>query len=206
MPSPQSDPPPEWTKVSLPLPTKHQWKAKQGYQIFVADAGAVRLDFPQGWVVRNDGKQTIYMHDRPPPEDVARIALTVFRLPPMGPDWWEELPLEKMLLEAIRGEQEDDRKKGKAPADKPAAPLPRMKMFRRPGMEAGWLEKPPWTDPENGKPIRCRQLLARGRRTQVLITFDTYEDVGDRFDGVWNHLLNSLRLEAPVNMDGTGRN
>jgi hypothetical protein len=198
MPSPPQNDPPEWTKVSLPLPPKHQWKAKQGYQIFVADAGAVRLEFPQGWTVRNDGKQTIYMHDRPPPDDVARVSLTVFRLPPMGPDWWEQLPLEKMLLDAIR---EEDESKGRK-----AAPLPRMKLFRRAGMEVGWLEKPPWTDPENGKPIRCRQLLARGRRTQVLITFDTYEHVGDRFDGAWNHLLNSLRLEAPVNIDGTGRN
>jgi hypothetical protein len=103
-----------------------------------------------------------------------------------------------MLHDAIRHDEES---KGRKPA-----PLPRMKIFRKAGMEVGWLEKPPWIDPENGKPIRCRQLLTRGRRTQVLITFDTYEHVGDRFDGVWNHLINSLRLEAPVNIDGTGRN
>jgi hypothetical protein len=196
--------PPEWTKVTLPLPAKHQWKAAPGYQIFVGDAGAVRLEFPQGWVVRNDKKQTISVHDHAPPADTARLSLTVFRLPRMPANWWTELPMEKMMREAMTEAATEAPSPGHPDAN--AEPLEPMQIQRRGGIEIGWLEKHPWTDPDNGKPIRCRQAMARGRNTQILLTFDTYQEADAKFDPVWNHLLKSLRLEVPVNIDGSGRN
>jgi hypothetical protein len=195
------DPPP-WTKVSLPLPPKHHWKATPGYQIFVANAGAVRLEFPQGWVVKNDGKQTIYFHDRTPPDDVARLSLTVFRLPKMPANWWTDLPMEKLMRQAMTGSS----KKDAAEDDEGPIDFSSLVVERRGGVETGWMEKRLWKDPENGKSIRCRQAIARGRRTQVLLTYDVYQDAAETLHAYWDHLLKSLRLEAPVNTDGSGRN
>jgi hypothetical protein len=217
MPDKPTDPP-AWTKVSLPLPAKHQWKAKEGYQIFVADAGAVRFEFPHGWVIRHNKKDTITFHNKPQPDDEARISLTIFRLPMIPATWWKDLPMEKLMRDAVSKrdprEKAADIKAGEAvdpnnddaAKDDIDAQTPSFEIQRRHGMELGWMEKRPWKDPENGKMIRCHQVLARGRRTQILITFDFYQDTGDRFVPVWEHLLKSLRLEAPVNLDGSGRN
>ena len=112
--------------------------------------------------------------------------------------------MEKMLLDAIAEAAKN------APAtghpDSGDKPLTSMHKRLRAGMEIGWLEKNVWLDPDNGKPIRCRQCIARSRRTQILMTFDTYQESGDAFDEFWDHLLKSLRLDAPVNLDGSGRN
>ena len=40
---------PTWKRRVYKLDANHTWKAKPGYQIFVADWGAVRFDIPSGW-------------------------------------------------------------------------------------------------------------------------------------------------------------
>ena len=41
-----------WEKRTLQLPENHGWTARDGYNVFVADRGMVRLDFPEGWIVK----------------------------------------------------------------------------------------------------------------------------------------------------------
>src|SRR5205085_2904596 len=115
----------------------------------------------------HDGKQTVSIHDLPPPKDSCRIALTVFHLPPVQ-GGWGGLPLEKMFRQSC---DESIHKKKRKKSARPTRPL-EIHVEPRPDLELVWADKGNWPDPENGKPIRCRQLMARARLVQVLITFD----------------------------------
>ena len=43
-----------WDKEELELKKSHGWRHKPGKRIFVADRGALRLEFPEDWVVIPD--------------------------------------------------------------------------------------------------------------------------------------------------------
>src|SRR2546426_524622 len=58
----------DWLKEELTLREDHTWRAKPGCKIFVADRGALRLDYPEDWVVI-PGENSINFHDRQPPDD-----------------------------------------------------------------------------------------------------------------------------------------
>jgi hypothetical protein len=96
------------------------------------------------------------------------------------------LPLEQMLQRG--GEESDDARE--------------VHRIERPGLELVWVERTDKPDPENGRMIRTRQLTARANLVQVLITFDVYRDLSDRFEPVWKDLLRSLRVGVPRTMTG----
>jgi hypothetical protein len=181
-----------WKKISVPLDPGHKWQCKPGNQLFIADRGAVTFEFPQGWVVRHDQVDTITLHDRAPPDDSARVSLTIFRLPPVE-GGWSQLPLNQMLKSKPA---QDDEDRGEMVVHDVA----------RPGMEMIWGEKQPYPDPENGKLIRCRHVLARARGIQALISFDVYVDADERFAGAWDDLLLTLQLGIPRNIQGEAGN
>ena len=89
---------PKWTKRDLRMDEDHGWRCKPGYTIFVADRGAVRFDVPESWVVQVDAAG-VKIHDKPPPDDNARIQLSIFFPPPVVE--WGELPLATMLADAL---------------------------------------------------------------------------------------------------------
>jgi hypothetical protein len=183
-----------WIKSTVTLPATHSWKSPPGYNVFVADRGAVRFDIPTGWVIRHDQKDTLTIHDVDPPADNARISLTVFRLPPIK-GGWKQLPLEKLLYDVCTDAGRMNRKK------KSKQSLV-INTDHRPDMDLVWVETE-WKD-EKADPrmVRSRQLLARARGIQGLITFDFYKEMSDQFLGVWMQLTRSLRLGVPVNLLG----
>src|SRR5439155_28114 len=93
-----------------------------GNQIFVGDRGAVRFEFPTGWVVRHDKKDTLTLHDRPPPKDQVRISLTVFHLPPVK-GGWSQLPLEG-LFRSVAAEDAADKARKANKKPKPGEAIP----------------------------------------------------------------------------------
>jgi len=189
-----ADAPDGFIKTTVPLPALHGWQCKPGNNLFVAERGAVAFEVPANWVIRHDQKQTLTIHDQPPPSDSARISLTVFHLPPVR-GGWKQLALEKMLLEACEV-RAPKKKAGKRPAALVIHREPRT------DVELIWTEKEPWKDPESGRLIRCRQILARARLVQCLITFDVYEDAADRFEQAWHDLLSTLKLAIPRDLTG----
>src|SRR6185437_279934 len=176
----------DFAKYSIPLPATHGWRCKPGNKLFVADRGAVAFEIPHDWVIKHDAKQGLTMHDQAPPDDQARISLTIFRLPPVQ-GGWGKLSLEQMMIDCEKGRGK--KKKG----HKPPAKM-EMHIEHRPELDLVWAEKGIWPDPENGKPIRCRQLMARARLVQILITFDVYENVTAKFEPAWENLLRSIQV------------
>lgn len=75
----------------------------------------------------------------------------------------------------------------------------------RPDLSYAWTESSA-PDPENGRSILTRQVIARARRVQPLITFDYYASRAEDYLPVWQHLVDTLRLGAPVNLLGEAMN
>ena len=169
-----------WDRQELRLRKHHGWKAKPGYQIFVADRGAVRFDIPQGWVV-TPGEGAVKISDREPPDDTCAIQLSIFRLPP-GIDW-SGLPLAQMLADATEGGEED----------KDVLARGEVVTVKRPDMELAWRETR-FLDEKERREAISRSCVARGSNLQPLITFDFWVDDAPRLYPVWDELLRSLRL------------
>jgi hypothetical protein len=181
-------------RSTVPMPAGHSWKCKPGNNLFVAERGACSFEIPEKWVIEHDGKQTVSIHDLAPPKDSCRIALTIFHLPPVQ-GGWSQLPLAN-LYERIC--QLDDQQKQRKDLPQSLA----LHTETRPDLELLWADKGDWPDPENGKPIHCRQLMARARLVQVLITFDVYREFEEKFEPAWNDLLATLRVAVPRDLAG----
>jgi hypothetical protein len=191
--------PKDFVKTSVPLPAGHGWRCKPGNNLFVADRGAAAFEMPADWVIRHDGKQTLYIHDMPPPGDSCRIALTIFHLPPVK-GGWGELPLAALLRDLS---MMDQTRKKPAKRKKPyPSHLPEIHAEPRADLELVWADHGYAPDRENGQPIRTRQLLARARLVQVLITFHVYKQVETKFEPAWKDLLRSLRVAVPRDLTG----
>jgi len=181
----------KWNKRQLRMADDHGWRCKPGYTIFVADRGAVRFDIPESWVVEVDA-EGVKIHDKQPPDDDARLQLSVF-YPPPAVDW-THLPLATLLVDALAGRgrgaapeaEATDRQPGRArrallrgDRDDPLAGLADdldpdedddllgqdpVSHVLRPGLEIVWTEVRR-LDPEEKREARHRHLFARGRGT-----------------------------------------
>src|SRR5947199_8853728 len=98
----------DWLKEELTLQEDHTWRARPGCKIFVADRGALRLAYPEDWVVI-PGENSINFHDRQPPDDDIHMEVAIMRFPPID---WSGLPRRDLILVAIQGHAGDIRRRG----------------------------------------------------------------------------------------------
>ena len=175
-----------WKKSVFKLDANHKWKAPPGYQIFVADWGAVQFNVPSKWVAI-PGPKSFKFHDRQPPDDNCTLEVSIGRLPPID---FSGLPLGPLLAEALKGDNRGVTSRGE------------IIRVERPDFELVWSE----TRFVDGSPPRdacSRTCLARRATIQPLITMDFWLDDAERFVPVWDEVLRSLRLGEPV--PGLGR-
>ena len=171
-----------WTKEVYQLPEHCGWTAKPGHKILVLDRGAVQLEFPADWIME-PGPSQINIRDGATAEDGScLLSVSCLRLPPLD---WRELPLSKLLLVAIEGDERDRIAIG--PVHETA----------RDGLTLAWIELRV-VDPGEHRECRSRMCLARGYGVQGLITFDFWPEDEARVSPVWEGVLGSLRLGAPV--------
>jgi hypothetical protein len=159
-------------KKTMRMADNHTWKAPKGYKIFVIDRGAVSFNIPQDWVVHKLDPVEIY--DKKPPDDDARIMVTVWNLPP-GVDW-SGLPLAPMLTQSLEENNGQE-----------------LTTVKRGDIELIWTQHK-FIDPIEKRPAYSRMALARGFNIQVFITFDFWVDDGQKCKPVWNELLSSLLM------------
>jgi hypothetical protein len=179
----------KWKKSKLRMRKDHQWSARPGYKIFVANAGEVRFDIPEDWVFI-PAETALEFHDKQPPDDDCVLQLTVFHLNPQLN--WDGLPLAQLLADITGGERHDDMVRGEVHYEK------------RSDCELAWSEGR-WTDPSENRPAVSRSCIARDATTFPLFTMDFWLDDFDRFSPVWDELLRSLRLGDMVKDPRTGK-
>ncbi|MBW3623291.1 MAG: hypothetical protein KY468_07770 [Armatimonadetes bacterium] len=162
---------------TIPLKPNHTWKAKPGNQIFVADRGAVRFEFPENWVVLPD-PDSIKFYDCPPPDDNCRLAVSYLRIPNID---WSGLPLSNLIVLAVK---DDFRRLW--PAGEVVQPL-------REDIEVAWQEFG-FLDPNEHREALTRIGFGRGFGIQALLTMDFWKEDRDRFHPVWQEALETLVL------------
>ena len=186
------DPSPKWEKQTFKIPDGVDLTsvARPGYNVFIADRGAVAFNYPQGWVIL-PGNDSIKLHDRQPPDDDCVLAVSVMRLPPVK-GGWDGLPLERLVREMVKND-----KRG-------ASQLGEVRNEKRPDLELSWAELS-FIDPAQLRTARSRCCLARANLVQPLITMDFWESDLERVGPVWDEVLRSLKVGLELTPPGRGR-
>lgn len=169
----------KWTKRTHRLRADHRWRSKPGYQIFVANRGEVRFDFPVGWVMAPGEDAHITIRDRQPPDDDCLLQVSIWHLPPGGD--WTGIPLARLLEESTKDHPGDTMTRGETHYEK------------RTDLELAWFEKRGVDASENRDAI-SRACLAHWGDILPFITMDIWLDDLERFGPVWDEVLRSLRL------------
>lgn len=180
----KNQPKPNIRKVkTLKMRDDHTWKAPAGYKIVVMDAGAASFNVPVSWVLTK--MEPLELLDKEPPDDDARIMVTLFRFPP-GIDW-TGLPLADLLENATND-----------PSMKERLESGEIKKVPRKDVEIVW-KRDRWIDDENdNREAYSNIAFARSSEAQVLITFDYWVDDAKKFKRVWDEVLRSLILDRKI--------
>jgi hypothetical protein len=167
----------EWDRNESSLHARHGWRARPGCKIFVADHGAVRLDYPQEWTVAPD-EGGVKFYDREPPDDSSRLEISYMRLPPVD---WSGLSVATLVEAGLRGDE------------RPSSMWGPIKETRRGDLELAWREVR-FLDAIERRKARSRTCIARRSTLQCLITFDFWEADLEQCEGAWGTVLDTLEL------------
>lgn len=166
-------------KAERELQTLYEWGHKPGKQIFVADCGVLRLEFPDDWVVIPD-EDSIKFYDKQPPDDDCCLGVSYMRLPAID---LSGLPLSEMLKVALEGDT------------RPIYATGEIHSVKRDDLELAWVELS-FIDPAQQRDCRSRLCLGRGSGIQPLITMEFWEEHRARFELIWEDVLESLQLDV----------
>lgn len=178
-----------WAQSKLRMTRQHEWKSKPGYNIFVANAGEVRFDFPEDWAF-NPGESSLEFRDKEKPDDDCLLQVSIMHLNPEID--WSSLPLAQIFADLTRDDPRGDIDYGEVQYEK------------RADCELAWRDGR-WHDPSEDRDAVARACLARGGTVLPFITMDFWLDDHDRFSPVWDEVLRSLRLGDMVKDPRTGR-
>jgi hypothetical protein len=178
-----------WIREVYELPEGHGWTATPGHKILVLDAGAVVVEFPADWVAAPAAGHVNVRDGATPADSTCQLAVSCLRIPSVD---WSGLPLSKLLLDSIEGDDRDRIAIGPVRETCPG------------GLTLAWTELRV-VDPGEHRECRSRMCLARADRVQCLITFDFWPEDEARFAPIWDHVLNSLRLGVRTNDPARGR-
>ena len=182
---------PGWQRRTYKLDANHKWKAKPGCQIFVADWGAVRFDFPQGWISVPQEGGSIRLCDKVEPDNDAALEVSVMHLAPID---WTGLTMSYLLQEMKGGPEE----RGQVTLSG------EIVEEKRGDLDIAWKETR-WIDPGEKREAVSYFCLARRKNTQILLTFDYWVDDEQRFGHVWRDALDTLAVgEQPPGLGRRG--
>ena len=167
-------------KQTFRLPKRHRWKAKEGNQIFVANKGDVRFEFPGDWVFdRTSGGEgkSVRFYDGHAPNDNIRLEVSVIHA-------LHPLALGAPLAEVLNGSIEDI-----------GDSCQRSEAFamKLPHHELALLELE-YIDPVEKRPAHSLFCLARAGGVHALISIDYWPEDSKTALAAWEDVLGSLRL------------
>jgi len=153
------------------------WTAKPGNNVFAADRGAVRFEYPQNWIVEPAKDGSIHFYDKQPPDDDCTLAMSVMYL--NDEIDWSGLPLNLMIRDMARRDK------------RPVLELGDVVEIRRERLYAAWTEVK-FMDPKESREAFSRMCLAKWSNVQTLITFDYWLADAEKMIPVWDNVMESL--------------
>ncbi len=174
----------KWEKSTHKLGENHKWRSKPGYNIFVANWGAVRFDIPSDWVVVPG--ETFKFHDRQPPDDECIIELTVNTLPPAD---YTGFPLAAALADVLDGTHPNTISRSDVAYEE------------RGGTRLAWSTVR-YVDESVLREAIAQNLLGLHGVIQILLTMAYWPEDAERIEPVWEEILRSVRLGEAVDMSG----
>jgi len=169
----------DWSVRKIDLFEEHGWSARPGHRILVLDRGAVRLEYPETWVVRASG-DCIRVYDRTPPDDDCVLGVSYLRL--LRDVDWSSLPLSQLLAAALGSDPRRFHRQD------PVLDESRI------DTDLAWRQCSFRDASQQEREALARICIARCPPVQALLTFDFWLSDLERCDEVWNGVLASLRL------------
>lgn len=166
----------------MPMPKDHGWVTREGFQIIVADQGALRFDVPSGWQVTPGEDCDLHITDTAPPDDDCCLKVTLFRFPfvPDAP------PLLELLQQVAERSMTASVRTGPT-------------LERAAGADLVWEQA---RYDEDGREAVSRTVIARGSGRYALLTMALWADREVDFEPAWVELRSSLVLGASYDLSG----
>lgn len=158
------------------LSAGHGWRAQANHKILVLDRGAVRLEYPETWVVKLTD-DCVKIHDRPPPDDDCVLGVSYHRWPAAG----DKLNVGALVRDTMESDERSFHKTGPVHEE------------RRIDIAFAWAEGR-FIDLRVNREACARLCIARKAEIQTLITFDFWLSDLARCDAHWNAIVASLQL------------
>jgi hypothetical protein len=158
------------------LQRDHGWKAKEGYSICVLDRGAVRLEFPSKWIVKQH-PDSVQIHDSEPPNDDCVVSVSRVQTPGDAGD----VPLRDLVAALVAADERQILNSAE------------IVQVERGDLNIAWSEIR-YIEPEKKREAFSRIAIGRGAGVHCLITFDFWADQATKFAPVWDDVLSSLML------------
>jgi hypothetical protein len=172
---------------AIQLQSGHLWKAAPGCHILLIDSGAVRFDYPKGWVVRPTLKY-VFVIDHFPPDDHCLLAVS-----------WRRIPIRALTL-STSGLLDRLAPAETRPSDNRGDTV---RLFRPP-LEAAWTETR-FIEPLYGAEVCTRLCVARADCTQAILLLDYRPGSESAVDAVWKTLLDTLVIGDYIEDPQTAR-
>ena len=190
----------KWQERSYGLPANHQWTARPGNKVFVADRGKAIFEVPGDWTIspNPDGSGSIRFFDKPKEADAdMRLEFSIIYPPLRYPDTglpidWSGLPLTKLIEDsALGGDTRGTTNRGQ------------FQHSWRDDIEMAWLEVD-FHDPGEDRLAHSRISLSRGPGIYAFITLDFWPEDAHRAHKVWDCVMETLKLGGEtLNLDGS---
>lgn len=177
----------KWLKETLELSENHGWRSKDGYSVFVAGRGAVRLDVPSGWQMDMD-EQSVKFTDGEPPDNNCCLEVSYNPIPNAN---WRDFPLKGIVKKIMREDKRDILEMGDV------VKLPRQTAH------IVWGELK-FLDGQENRDAYSRICVGIGSGVQCLVTFDYWADDVEQMTPVWDVVLESLTLGMYISDPRTG--
>jgi len=161
----------------LQLTAGHGWRAQANHKILVLDRGAVRLEYPETWVIGLTD-DCVKINDKSPPDDDCVLGVSYHRWPAVAGD---KLTVGTLVREAMRSD------------DRSFLETDPIHEETRIDMALAWGQGR-FIDPRVTREACARLCIARKAEIQALITFDFWLSDLVRCDAYWNAILASLQL------------
>lgn len=160
----------------IPLAPDHGWRSAPDRKILVIGRGAVRLDYPDTWVVTAD-EDSVKLHDRQPPDDDCVLAISYHRWPAIT----HTLPVAALVRMALD-------------TDERACTAGELIVTEaRTDLALAWGQGT-FTDRRVSREAVTRLGIARKDGLQVLVTFDFWHSDLAACDAHWRDVLASMQL------------